>query len=334
MSWFQGPRGAPAQTGVLLMNLGTPERPDYWPIRRFLGAFLSDRRVVEACPAYWYPLLYGPILAFRPLRTRHLYRRIWMPEGSPLRVYSQRLARALAASLGAEARVALAMTYGKPSPRSALADLGAIRRLVVLPLYPQYSGTTTGAAFDALARVLEGLRVVPEIEFVADYHDAPRYIAALADSVRAAWAAAGVRTHLVCSFHGIPLAYHEAGDPYRSQAERTGALLAQALALAEGDFSITYQSRFGARRWLAPSTDERLVELARSGTRGVSVVTPAFAVDCLETLEEIAIRSRARFIAAGGATFTLVPALNDSASHVALLADLVRSRANRTQPSA
>jgi protoporphyrin/coproporphyrin ferrochelatase len=326
MAWFRG-TGATAEpvsdTGVLLVNLGTPEAPSYGAIRRFLGAFLGDRRVVEACPAYWYPILYGPILTFRPLRTAKLYRAIWTPEGSPLLVYSRRLAAALQARCGdpAAVRVELAMTYGEPSMRGALERLSAaqIRRLVVLPLYPQYSGSTTGAVFDALVRELRRFRRIPELHFIADYHAHPAYVAALAARVRATWAEHG-RAHLLFSNHGIPVKYVAAGDPYRVQVERTNALLASALGLAAGECSGSFQSRFGPTTWLEPYTDDRLLELAAQGVRAVTVVTPSFAVDCLETLEEIGVTSREKFGAAGGERFTLVPALNDAPEHVAALA--------------
>jgi ferrochelatase len=326
MAWFLGTNGAaepPSDTGVLLVNLGTPSAPTYGAIRRYLGAFLRDRRVVEACPAYWYPILYGPILTFRPLRTAKLYRAVWTAEGSPLLVYSRRLATALQARLGdpAAVRVELAMTYGEPSARAAIERLQAarVRRLVVLPLYPQYSGSTTGAAFDVVMRALLRYRYVPDLEFVSDYHAAPAYISALAARVRASWAEHG-HSHLVFSNHGIPVKYVTAGDPYRAQVERTTALLVAELGLGAADYSSAFQSRFGPTEWLTPYTDDRLRELAGRGVRAVTVVTPSFAVDCLETLEEIGVTSRARFLAAGGERFTLVPALNDSVEHVAALA--------------
>jgi ferrochelatase len=329
MAWFRSvpaPTGPAARCGVLLVNLGTPAAPRYGAIRRYLAAFLGDRRVVEACPAYWYPLLYGPILTFRPLRTAKLYRSIWMPEGSPLLVHSRRLAAALQAALGdaAATRVELAMNYGEPSIAGAVERLQAagVRRLVVLPLYPQYSGSTTGAVFDALVRELACWRRVPELRFIADYHDDPGYIAALAASVRATWAAHG-RSHLLLSNHGIPVKYVAHGDPYRAQVEATTQRVVAALGLAAGEYTQTFQSRFGPAAWLEPYTDDRLVALARAGTRTVTVVTPSFAVDCLETLEEIGVESRARFLAAGGTSFQLVPALNDSAGHVAALAALL-----------
>jgi protoporphyrin/coproporphyrin ferrochelatase len=326
MAWFLGANdgtGPVSDAGVLLVNLGTPAAPTYGAIRRYLGAFLGDRRVVEACPAYWYPILHGPILTFRPLKTAKLYRAVWTPEGSPLLVHSRRLAAALQARLGdpARVRVELAMTYGDPSVRAAIERLQAarVRRLVVLPLYPQYSGSTTGAVFDAVARALVRYRNVPELHFVSDYHAHPAYIGALAARVRGVWAAHG-RSHLVFSNHGIPVKYVVAGDRYAAQVEHTTTLLVAALGLGPDDYSSAFQSRFGPTEWLTPYTDDRLRELASGGVRAVTVVTPSFAVDCLETLEEIGVTSRRRFLAAGGERFTLVPALNDAPEHVAALA--------------
>jgi protoporphyrin/coproporphyrin ferrochelatase len=330
MGWFKSTAGSAqpsSESGVLLVNLGTPDAPSYGAIRRFLGAFLGDRRVVEACPAYWYPLLYGPILAFRPLRTRKLYAAIWMTEGSPLLVHSRRLAAGLQAALGSPAavRVELAMTYGEPSIEAAITRLQAagVRRLVVLPLYPQYSGSTTGSVFDGVARELRRWRQVPSLGFVADYHAEPAYIEALASEVRASWAAHG-RSHLLLSNHGIPVKYVAAGDPYRDQVAATTRALVAALGLGPDEYSESFQSRFGPTAWLTPYTDDRLVELARRGVTAVTVVTPSFAIDCLETLEEIGVGSRAKFLAAGGREFHLVPALNDSAAHVAALGAVLR----------
>lgn len=326
MAWFRGvPPSTPpsAGTGVLLVNLGTPTAPTSGPIRRYLGQFLGDRRVVEACPAYWYPLLYGPILAFRPRRTAKLYQAIWTEEGSPLLVHSRRLAVALQSRLGdpASVHVELAMTYGEPSVAGAIERLmnAGISRLVVLPMYPQYSGSTTGAVWDVVAKELCRWRRVPDLRFIADYHDHPAVIGALAASVRAAWAQGGP-THLVFSNHGIPVKYVEQGDPYQAQVERTNALVAAELKLAPEDHSGCYQSRFGPTIWLQPYTDDRLLELAAAGVKAVTVVTPSFAVDCLETIEEIGVASREKFLAAGGERFTLVSPLNESAAHVEALA--------------
>jgi len=331
MAWYRSvpaPGAAgPARSGVLVINLGTPAAPAYRPIRRFLRDFLSDRRVVEACPAYWYPILWGPVLSLRPLRTQRWYSSVWLADGPPLLVHSQRLVDRLSAAVGGErVPVVLAMTYGEPSIGKAVQSLqeAGVTRLIVLPLYPQYSGTTTGAAFDAVTRELSRWRVVPELRFVRDYYDDVGFIDALAASVRRVWDSAGGRTHLLCSYHGIPSKYVAQGDPYPAQAERTTELLAHALGLKVGEYSRTYQSRFGPTQWLEPSTFGQLTELARGGTTAVTVITPSFAVDCLETLEEIAVRAAAAFRAAGGQTFQLVPALNDSPEHVRALLAILR----------
>ena len=330
MAWFRGvpasPGGKAARTGVLLVNLGTPTAPTYWPIRRYLWSFLGDRRVVEACPYYWYPLLLGPILTFRPRKTAKLYHEIWTPEGSPLLVYTAGLAEALAARFANDdVRVEFGMSYGEPNLSGAIERLlgAGVQRLVVVPLYPQYSGSTTGAVYDAVSRELSRYRVVPELRFARDYHDDPDYIAALVDSVRTSFATHG-ESHLVCSYHGIPAKYVVNGDPYRAQAERTTALLVSALGIDPAHSSISFQSRFGPTEWIKPYTDEHLADLVSRGVRRVTVVTPAFAVDCLETLEEIAVGSRDKFLAAGGESFTLVPALNDSAGQVGWLERFVR----------
>jgi len=332
MAWFRGKAeqsGETSEIGVLLVNLGTPTAPAYGPIRRYLGSFLRDRRVVEACPAYWYPLLFGPILTFRPLRTAKLYQAVWMSEGSPLMVHSKQLADVLQQQLGhpSQVRVELAMTYGQPSIEAAVDRLlgAGVKTLYVLPLYPQYSGSTTGAVFDGVAKALTRWRRVPSLHFIADYHSEPRYIAALAASVRASWALHG-KSHLVISNHGIPVKYVAQGDPYQQQVEKTAQLLVEALGLDAAEVSLVFQSRFGPTAWLQPYTDDRLVELAARGVRAITVVTPSFAVDCLETLEEIGATSQAKYLAAGGERFTLVPALNASADHAQVLrAVLVRA---------
>ncbi len=325
MAWFRtavGSMAPPSDAGVLLVNLGTPAAPSYGAIRRFLGSFLRDRRVIEACPAYWYPLLYGPVLTLRPFKVRHAYASIWTAEGSPLLAHSKRLADRLQSAVGdpGRIRVELAMTYGEPSLGAAIERLQAarIRKLIVIPLNPQYSAATTGAVFDRVTRELRHWRRVPSLSFVAEYHSEPAYIQALAASVRESWAAHG-RSHLVLSNHGIPVKYVEAGDPYREHVAATSRALVAALGLTADEYSETFQSRFGPTAWLMPSTDERLVELARSGVTSVTVITPSFAVDCLETLDEIAVGSRRAFLAAGGRDFHLVPALNDSPAHVAAL---------------
>lgn len=315
--------------GVLLVNLGTPEAPTYGAVRRYLSQFLRDRRVIELCPWAWWPVLFGPVLTVRPRKSAAAYRKIWLAEGSPLLVYSERLTAKLAARLAAQhgnrVGVALAMTYGEPSVERVLERLFAdgVTRLLVLPMYPQYSGTTTGAVFDAVSRVLQRRRRVPAVRFIADYHDDAGYVSAMAASIECSWQQTGRRSHLLLSYHGIPVKYVAKGDPYQEQALRMSERIATRLGLSPDDWSLSFQSRFGPVEWLKPYTDRVLLELLARGVTEVTVASPSFSVDCLETLEETGIRYRKLFLDAGGAQFTLVPALNDDEEHAAALAAIV-----------
>jgi len=323
---------APERIGVLVVNLGTPDSPTYFAVQRYLREFLSDRRVIDASRLVWLPLLYGVVLPFRPLRTARKYRKIWMPEGSPLAVYSQRLATKLGAMLqGAPSdhvRVVLGMTYGAPSIASAIEALAEhnVRRLLVLPLYPHYCASTIGSVFDVASRALQRRRWLPETRFVNGYCDDAGYIGALTERVQRHWAEVGERSHLLLSYHGIPADYVKRGDPYQAQTETTSRLLAARLGLGPQDWSHCYQSRFGAKAWLTPYTDDMLMELARRGVRRLTVASPSFAVDCLETLEEVAIEYRDRFLKQGGERLSLVPALNDDDRHAEALAAIVKNR--------
>ena len=316
-------------TGVLLTNLGSPEAPTAPALRRYLKEFLGDRRVVELPRVLWWLLLNGVILNLRPPRSAKLYRRIWTPEGAPLLAISRRQRAALASALGEKLdsppRVALGMRYGNPSIRSALASLrdAGCTRILVLPLYPQYFAGTTGSTFDAVAATLVGWRRVPGLRFVDDYHADPGYIDALAASIRGLWAREGEPERLLLSFHGIPVRYAQAGDPYPEHCQRTANLLAAALGLPYERWLLSYQSRFGREAWLEPFTDVTLRNWGAEGVRRVDVVCPGFSADCLETLEEIDILNRQYFLAAGGERFRYIPALNDRADHVAALADIV-----------
>ena len=315
--------------GVLLVNLGTPERPTYGPVRRYLGQFLRDRRVIELCPYAWWPVLFGPILTFRPRKSAAAYRKIWLEAGSPLLTYSQRLAdkvrRNLETRLGDRVRVALAMTYGEPAVPDVVAQLfeHSVTRLLVLPMYPQYSGTTTGAVFDAVTRVLQRWRSVPALRFIRDYHDDAAYVEALAARIQRCWKETGSRSHLLLSYHGIPVKYVAKGDPYKRQALHMSGLIAERLGLATADWSVSFQSRFGPTEWLQPYTDQALRNLLAAGVRDVTVASPAFSVDCLETLEELGVEYRHMFMEGGGSSFTLVPALNDDDEHAAALSAIV-----------
>lgn len=320
----------PERIGVLLVNLGTPDSPSYLAVQRYLREFLGDRRVINTSRLIWLPLLYGVILPFRPLRTARKYRKIWLPEGSPLAVYSRRLTEkvgaALRADFGDRTRVELGMTYGNPSIARAVETLNTqhIKKLLVLPLYPQYCSSTTGSVFDRTSRVLRRWRWLPETRFVNDYYRAPGYIDALAARILEHWAEVGERSHLLFSYHGIPASYVAEGDPYQAHAEATTRLVAARLALAPEQWSHCYQSRFGSVVWLQPYTEDTLKVLAGRGVRRLTVVSPSFAVDCLETLEEVAMDYRDKFLAWGGERLTLVPALNDDDRHAQALAAIVK----------
>ena len=316
--------------GILLVNSGTPVAPTAGAVRRYLRRFLSDPRVVELPRALWLPILYGLVLPLRPARVARKYRRIWSDEaGSPLRDLSERLREALTATLArqvlAPLSVELGMLYSPPSVGEALGRLRAAgaQRILVVPLYPQYCGATTGAAYDSVSAELKRWRWLPELRFVAGYHDHPGYIEALRASVAEHWSRAGRTPHLLMSFHGIPERYFTAGDPYFCKCQKTARLLADELLLRESEWSVAFQSRFGPSAWLKPYTREALASMPGRGARSVTVVCPGFAVDCLETLEEIAIENRDSFMRAGGERFEYVAALNARPAHAQLLTDLI-----------
>jgi ferrochelatase len=320
------------RVGVLLVNLGTPDSPSYFAVQRYLRQFLGDRRVIETSRLIWLPLLYGVVLPFRPIKTVRKYRKIWMRDGSPLAVYSRlltaKVGAVLRARFGDGIRVELGMTYGNPGVARAVKVLAEqnVKKLLVLPMYPQYCSSTTGSVFDRTAKVLQRWRWIPETRFVNDYHRDPGYVAALTTSIENHWKQAGERSHLLFSYHGIPAVYVQEGDPYQAQAEATTRLVVARLGLAEGDFSHCYQSRFGSVVWLQPYTEDTLKELAKRGLRKLTVVSPSFAVDCLETLEEVAIEYRDKFLELGGEELTLVPCLNDDDRHAEALADIVQGQ--------
>ena len=323
----------PGRAAVVVVNLGTPDAPTPAAVRRYLDEFLSDPRVIEKPRWVWQPILKLVILRIRPRRSAHAYARIWTDRGSPLLVHSQALCDALDRELqGGSAgpvSVHLAMRYGRPALRDVVAALNAegVRRLIVVPLYPQYSATSTGAVIDALADTLKTLRWPPELRTIGDYHDDPAHIDALAQSVRAHWERHGRAERLLLSFHGIPQSYVEAGDPYLDHCRTTATLLAQRLELTREQYVVAFQSRVGREEWLKPYTDATLRELAASGVGSVQVLCPGFAVDCLETLEEIAMENRALFLEAGGKRYEYIAALNDDRAQVQALAALIRRHA-------
>ncbi|TMH77212.1 MAG: ferrochelatase [Betaproteobacteria bacterium] len=320
--------GTPERSAVVLINLGTPPAPTAAAVRRYLREFLSDPRVVEIPRWIWWPILNGPVLAIRPRRSAAKYAAIWTPEGSPLLVGSRRQAAALNEQLalrGLELDVVLAMRYGMPSIEEALRQLRSrnVTRMLMLPLYPQYSGTTTASAVDGVNRVLGRLRDVPEIRWIKHFPDDGGYIDALRASVADHWERHGRGQCLLMSFHGLPRRNLDLGDPYHCECHKTARLLAQALGLAPSAYRVSFQSRFGRARWLEPSTVDTLRELAGSGVKRLDVVCPGFVADCLETLEEIAIEGQAQFLAAGGQQLRYIRCLNDSSGFIRALADLV-----------
>ncbi|NLS11598.1 ferrochelatase [Vibrio sp. SM6] len=309
--------------GVLLVNLGTPDAPTPAAVKRFLSQFLHDKRVVDLTRWLWCPLLHGIILPLRSPRVAKLYQSVWMDEGSPLMVYSQRQAAKLEAKLNLP--VELGMTYGNPSLLSGVQSLLArgVEEIIILPLYPQYSGTTSAAVFDGVSKAFKQLPVIPAFSLIHDYHAHPQYIEALAESVRAHWDEHGKGEYLLCSYHGIPKRYADNGDVYPMHCERTTLLLGQALGLTEQQIGMSYQSRFGREEWLTPYTDKTLERLPTEGIKRLDIITPAFSADCLETLEEIAEECKESFLGAGGEMFHYIGCLNDSDSHIEMMTSLV-----------
>ncbi|MCL1636128.1 ferrochelatase [Luteimonas sp. SX5] len=309
---------ASPSTALLLVNLGTPEAPTARAVRRYLAEFLHDRRVVQLTRWLWCPLLHFAILPLRGPKVARKYAQIWMEGGSPLAVYTQRLAAAVQQRLP-QWHVAHAMRYGRPAIAEVLDAFRreGVRRVVVLPLYPQYSTTTTASVADALAKAGAGLQV----RMIERYDTDPAWVAAVADSIRAHRAAHGAGKHLLFSFHGLPQRLADRGDPYPQQCEASARAIAAGLGLADGEWSLSYQSRFGRERWLQPATLEALDALAARGVDTVDAVCPGFAVDCLETLEEVAMMLAARYAARGG-TLRYIPCLNDALAHADALAAL------------
>jgi ferrochelatase len=319
--------GEPARTAVLLCNLGTPDEPTAPAVRRYLAQFLKDPRVVEIPRALWLPILYGAILPFRPARSAAKYASIWTPAGSPLKVWTEKQALMLKGWLGERGHrvtVEYAMRYGNPSIESRLRALKAqgVTRVLVVPAYPQYSGTTTASLIDAVSAWAQRTRNVPELRFINRYHDDKGYIHALAGRIQRYWREHGKPDQLVMSFHGVPQRTLALGDPYHCECHKTARLLAGELGLPPGGYTVCFQSRFGKAKWLEPYTEPTLRALAKGGTARVDVVCPGFTSDCLETLEEIAMEGRDAFLGSGGKAFHYIPCLNDDAVWVGALASL------------
>lgn len=316
--------------GVLLTNLGTPDAPNPPALRRYLGEFLWDPRVVETPRLPWWLILNGFILRTRPRRSAAAYARVWTEQGSPLAVISQRQAaavqRALDDRLQPPVKVALGMRYGNPSIASALEALKAagVERLLVLPLYPQYSASTAASTFDAIATSFGDWRVIPSLHFIRDYHDDSGYVQAVAAKIRRFWDEHGRGDKLLMSFHGLPKRFATLGDPYPDQCRSSAGAIAAELGLRPEQWLATFQSRFGPEEWLQPYTDKTLEKLAAEGVRKVDLVCPGFSADCLETLEENAMVNRDLFLEAGGEQFQYIPCLNDDPEHIQLLSDLIQ----------
>jgi protoporphyrin/coproporphyrin ferrochelatase len=311
------------QIGVLLVNLGTPDAPDARSVRRYLAEFLSDRRVVEIPQILWQPILRGIILPTRPKKSAHAYTQVWTDEGSPLAAITRRQAEALQAAFGESVRVAHAMRYGQPAIGAAIDALKAAgcERILVAPLYPQYCAATTATVVDAVGAHLRTLRWQPAIRFLPPYHGDPAYLAALEASVETALASLDfVPDVLLASFHGMPERTRTLGDPYHDQCQATARLLSQRLGRP---VEVAFQSRFGGAKWLEPATDARLEQFGREG-RSVAVFAPGFATDCLETLEELAIRGKQQFENAGGRQFAYIACLNADTPGMAMLEALIR----------
>jgi len=327
-------------TGVLVTNLGTPDAPTPAALRRYLAEFLQDARVVDLPRLLWWIILHGFILRVRPARSAAAYRKVWTEEGSPLLAIARRqvekLRQELEHRLSGPVVVELGMRYGNPSIASAMDKLQAAnaRRVLVLPLYPQYSCSTTASTFDAVSAVVKKWRWVPELRFVNQYHDETGYIEALASSIRESWTSNTQADKLLFSFHGTPKRFHTEGDPYFCQCHKTARLVAERLGLPEDRWQLTFQSIFGREEWLKPYTIEILKEMGSSGTRSVDVVCPGFSADCLETIEEIGIENRDAYLGAGGEVFNYIPALNDRDDHIQALAGLVQKHMNGWPESA
>lgn len=311
--------------GILLTNTGTPDAPTTNAVRRYLREFLSDKRIVQLPRIIWLPILYGIILPLRPRKSAALYQKIWTTD-SPMRLTMQALAGILEKHLPSTA-IQIGMNYGSPSISSALKKLSEqpVEKIIALPLFPQFSHTSTSSSFDRIHKALTKWNINTPVHYVNDYHDHPAYIQALADSVKRMWEQTRQANFLLISFHGIPERFVAQGDPYAKQCERTAQLLADALKLPPDRWTLCYQSQFGYDKWLKPSTQALLTELPAKGIKQIDIICPGFSVDCLETLEEIQTTGAESFIHSGGKTLRYIPALNDTPAHVDLIAQLIKS---------
>ncbi|MBV1774208.1 ferrochelatase [Burkholderiaceae bacterium DAT-1] len=332
MSFLQEPafqHGRSPRTGILLINLGTPDAPDAKALRPYLKQFLSDQRVVEIPRLLWWPILNLIILNTRPARSAEKYRSIWTPEGSPLAVYTRRSATLLQGRMGESLSptiaVRYAMRYGNPSVSDTLMAMKAdgVERVLAVPLYPQYAASSTGSAMDAVATAIQSMRNPPEIRLIKHFHDHPAYIRLMASRIEEHWQQHGRGDHLLMSFHGVPRFSLDKGDPYHCECHKSARLIAEALRLNKDEYTVCFQSRFGKAEWLKPYTSEVLMRLGQAGTRALDVVCPGFVADCLETLEEIAIEGKETFQHAGGGDYRYIAAPNDGHDWIAALSDIV-----------
>jgi protoporphyrin/coproporphyrin ferrochelatase len=316
------------KTAILLCNIGTPDAPTTTAVRRYLKEFLSDKRVISLPALLWQPFLHAVILTTRPQSSAKLYQKIWTPAGSPLLTITvelaQKLQTVLEKALNAEIIVRPAMCYGNPKISKVLADLLAekVEKIIILPMYPQYSASTSAATFDQAVATIKNWPQIPNFYFVNDYSAEAPYLHAIVESIKEYWQAHG-KKFLLFSFHGIPQRYIDAGDPYADACRATVTSITQALKLEKNEWKLSFQSRLGPTQWLSPYTDKVLAELPSQGITELQVVCPGFAVDCLETLEEIMIRGKEQFLAAGGNSYEYIPALNASARHIAMLTEII-----------
>ncbi len=326
ISYKHGPQ---EKLGILLVNLGSPDAPTASAVRRYLAQFLADTRVVESNRFIWWFILHGVILRFRPSRAAKSYKKIWSDSGSPLIYYTQLQTQAIQKKLENRFRghviVDMAMTYGKPSIKNGLEGLrkAGARRLLILPLYPQYSATTTAAVYDQVTEVLKNWRWLPDLRMINHYHDHPKYIEALANSIKTKWSENKQSDLLLFSFHGIPQRYVDNGDPYFCHCHKTARLVAEELELKDNQWKVVFQSRFGREAWLQPYCSVTLQELPATNIKSVDVICPGFAADCLETLEEIRVENKNLFIEAGGESFNYIPCLNNSEDHMDALCEVL-----------
>ena len=320
--------GSKEKVGILITNLGTPDQPNAKALKIYLKEFLSDPRVIEVPKIIWQFILRGFILQIRPKKSAAVYKSIWTDQGSPLLHISKQQLKAIREHLRethGNSVIELGMRYGNPSIKNALKKLQQkqVRKLLILPLYPQYCAATTGSTFDAVSNILQKWRWIPELRFINQYFEEKHYIMALSDSIKEFWKQNNKPEKLIFSYHGIPKKYHLEGDPYHCFCLKTTRLIKESLNLSDEEVLTTFQSRFGSQEWLKPYTDKTLKELPKQGIKKIHIISPGFSADCLETLEELKVENKNYFIEAGGKDYKYIPCLNDNPSHIKFLSDLI-----------